>query len=242
MEVYIGCSGWNYKEWKGQFYPPKLAQKNWLEYYAGIFNTVEVNNTFYRLPQDSTLKNWKNTAPEKFNFTLKGSRYVTQMKKLNDPVESLKKFQDAAVVMKDKLSCILWQLPPNLHRNDEKLINFCNALSNKNKNVIEFRHDSWFHSEIYDILKKYKIIFCSISSPHFPEDMITTSKTGYVRFHGKGKNWYDYDYSEAELQEWHDKIIKSAVEEVYIYFNNDINVNAPRNAQQLMKIFDKNGS
>ncbi len=242
MDVYIGCSGWNYKEWRGEFYPQKLAQRNWLEYYAGIFNTVEVNNTFYRLPQDSTLENWKNTAPKDFNFTLKGSRYVTQMKKLNDPVESLKKFQEAATVMGNKLSCILWQLPPNLHRNDEKLINFCKALNKKNKNVIEFRHDSWFDNEIYEILRKYNVSFCSISSPDFPEEMITTSKTGYVRFHGKGKNWYDYDYSEAELREWHEKIQGSDAQEVYIYFNNDIGVNAPRNAQQLMKIIEADPS
>lgn len=237
MDVYIGCSGWNYKEWRGEFYPQKLAQKNWLEYYAGIFNTVEVNNTFYKLPKDTTLINWKNTAPENFNFTLKGSRYVTQMKKLNDPEESLKKFQDVITAMGDKLSCVLWQLPPNLHRNDEKLTNFCKALSNRNKNVIEFRHDSWFDEEIYEILRKYNITFCSISSPDFPEDMITTGKTGYVRFHGKGKNWYDYDYSDVELREWCEKIRKSDVEEVYIYFNNDIGVNAPRNAQQLMTMF-----
>lgn len=123
------------------------------------------------------------------------------MKKLNDPEESLKKFENTALVISDKLSCILWQLPPNLHCNDEKLLNFCKALSKGNKNVIEFRHDSWFNEGVYDILRKYKVIFCSISSPDFPEEMITTSKTGYVRLDGKGKNWYDYDYSEAELRE-----------------------------------------
>lgn len=237
MKIFIGCSGWNYKEWRGEFYPQKLAQKNWLEYYAGIFETVEVNNSFYRLPKDSTLENWKNTAPKDFNFTLKGSRYVTQMKKLKDPVESLKKFQDAAEVIKPKLSCILWQLPPNLHRNDERLIDFCKALNSKNKNVIEFRHDSWFDEKVYEILKKYKISFCSISSPDFPEDMIVTSKVAYVRFHGKGKDWYDYYYSKEELKEWHEKIQNCGAKEVYVYFNNDIHVNAPKNAQQLMEMF-----
>lgn len=238
MEVYIGCSGWNYKDWRGKFYPEKLAQKNWLPFYAKAFNTVEVNNTFYRLPKDSTLENWERTAPEDFNFTLKGSRYVTQMKKLNDPVESLKKFESAAAVMKKKLSCILWQLPPNLHRNDEKLINFCEALNRNNKNVIEFRHDSWFDPEVYDILKKYEITFCSLSSPEFSEEMIVTSPIGYVRFHGKGKNWYDYYYSMDELREWHQKITISGVREVYVYFNNDIGANAPENARQLRDLFD----
>ncbi len=241
MKVFIGCSGWNYKEWRGKFYPEKLAQKNWLEYYTKQFNTVEVNNTFYRLPKDSTLEKWKKTAPKDFNFTLKGSRYVTQMKKLNDPEESLAKFEAAAAVMKTKLSCILWQLPPSLHRDDEKLINFCKALKSKNHNVIEFRHISWFTKEVYDILKKYKVSFCSISSPDFPEDMIVTNNIGYVRFHGKGKKWYDYHYSKEELEEWHQKIKNCDAGEVYIYFNNDMHAYAPENAKQLREMFGKSG-
>ena len=122
MKLYIGCSGWNYKDWKGEFYPEDLAKKNWLEYYMDIFNTVEVNATFYRLPKDSTLEKWKRSAYRKdFNFTLKGSRYVTHMKKLNEPEESIQKFEEAAELMKTKLGCVLWQLPPSLHRDDEKL-------------------------------------------------------------------------------------------------------------------------
>ncbi len=238
MKVYIGCSGWNYKDWKGKFYPEKLAQKKWLDHYASVFNTVEVNNTYYKLPKESTLENWETQVPSNFHFTLKGSRYVTQMKKLNDPEESLEKFQDVARAMKKKLSCILWQLPPNLHRNDEKLINFCKALEAKNKNVIEFRHDSWFVPEVYEIMEKHKVHFCSISTPDFPEDMIVTGGVGYVRFHGKGKDWYHYYYSKGELKEWHKKIKESGAKEVYIYFNNDIEANAPENAQQLQEIFD----
>lgn len=240
MKVYIGCSGWNYKEWRGDFYPEELPQKKWLEYYASIFNTVEVNNTFYRLPKESTLENWEAQVPADFNFTLKGSRYVTQMKKLKDPEDSLKKFEAVASAMKKKLSCILWQLPPNLHRNDEKLINFCKVVKPENKNVMEFRHDSWFHPEVYEILERFKIHFCSISSPELPEDMIITGGVGYVRFHGKGKDWYNYYYSKEELKEWHKKIEDSGAKEVFIYFNNDVDANAPKNAKELQEIFGLN--
>lgn len=239
MKVFIGCSGWNYTEWKGKFYPEDIPQKKWLEYYMKQFNSVEVDNTFYRLPKKSTLENWKKQAPPGFNFTLKGSRYVTQMKKLKDVDEGVQRFEDAAAVMKTKLSCILWQLPANVHRDDEKLINFCKTLGAGFKHVIEFRHESWFDKEVYDIMKKYNRIFCSVSAPGLPEEMVVTSNRGYVRFHGKGKNWYDYHYSKRELREWHKKISESGLKEVYIYFNNDIGAKAPQNARQLREMFEK---
>ncbi len=237
MKVFIGCSGWNYKDWKGKFYPEDIPQKKWLKHYTSVFETVEVNNTFYRLPKESTVENWKETAPPGFNFTLKGSRYVTQMKKLHEIDDSVKSFEEVAAVLKSKLSCILWQLPPNLHRDDERLENFCKTLKKSNKNVIEFRHSSWFNKATYDILKKYDISFCSISTPDFPEDMIITSDVGYLRFHGKGKKWYDYDYSKNELREWQQKIKDCGAREVYIYFNNDVSANAPKNAKQLKELF-----
>lgn len=222
----------------GKILSQETAKKKWLEYYAGVFNTVEVNNTFYRFPKDEVLENWRDTAPADFNFTLKGSRYITHMKKLNDVEDSIQKFYDAAGLLKRKLSCLLWQLPPNQHRDDEKLIQFCKTLDARRKNSIEFRHSSWFDPEVYNILKENSIGFCSISSPDFPEDLICTNKIGYLRFHGKGKNWYDYLYSEAELKEWYNKIKKAEVEQMYVYFNNDIGANAVKNARQLKKIFE----
>ena len=237
MKIFIGCSGWNYKDWRGKFYPEKLAQKNWLEFYSSVFNTVEVNNTFYRFPRESSLLSWRETAPEEFNFTLKGSRYITHMKKLNGVEQSVADFHDAANLLNDKLSCILWQLPPNLHRNDEKLIDFCKSLNPSDKNVIEFRHLSWYDPEVYEILSRFHISFCSISSPDFPDDLICTSKIGYVRFHGEGKNWYDYYYSREQLEKWHRKIKESGVQEIYAYFNNDIGANAVKNAAELKNLF-----
>ncbi|AVR45150.1 DUF72 domain-containing protein [Christiangramia fulva] len=237
MEVYIGCSGWNYRDWKGNFYPENIPQKEWLEYYMEHFNTVEVNNTFYRTPKDSTVVKWKKQAYGKdFNFTLKGNRYVTQMKKLHDVEDSVEKFYHTSDLMKTKLGCVLWQLPPSLHRDDEKLENFCKLL--KGKNVIEFRHESWFDEEVYDILRKNRVSYCSISTPKFPEKIIATTDTVYLRMHGKGKKWYDYDYSKKELKSWHKKIIDSGAKEVFIYFNNDIGAVAPENAKVMQELFD----
>ncbi|MGY5850183.1 DUF72 domain-containing protein [Salegentibacter sp. F14] len=239
MKVHIGCSGWNYRGWKGQFYPEQLPQKQWLQYYSGIFNTVEINSTFYRFPRDSTLIKWKETVPDAFKITLKGSRYITHMKKLHDVEQSLEKFYNAAYLLGDKKSCILWQLPPGLHRNDEKLESFCKLLNPDFTNVIEFRHHSWFDHQVYRLLSKYNLVFCAISSPVFPEELIVTGKIAYIRFHGKGKKWYDYDYSREELLSWYKKIIHSDIDEVYAYFNNDLGASAPENARMLRSFFEK---
>lgn len=237
MKVNIGCSGYNYKDWRGEFYPEKMAQKNWLEFYASVFDTVEINNTFYKFPTENSLTQWHRIVPSNFRFTLKGHRYVTHRKKLNEVERPVSDFEDLTKFLKRKMGCLLWQLPGNLHRNDEKLEKFCKTLDGRRKNVVEFRHESWFDEAVYQILGENNVSFCAISSPEFPEEMITTNKTGYLRFHGKGKKWYDYLYSEKELEEWYKKIQKTDLEEVYIYFNNDIHANAPKNAAQLKKIF-----
>lgn len=239
MKVHIGCSGYNYKEWRGPFYPQKMPQRKWLEYYSSIFDTVEINNTFYRYPREKALGSWKETVEADFQFTLKGHRYVTHRKKLKEVSQSVKDFEILAKLLKKNLGCILWQLPPNLHRNDEKLEEFCQTLDPTFKNVLEFRHESWYDEGVYKILEKHKIIFSSISSPEFPDDLINTGKIGYLRFHGAGKDWYDYQYSEAELKEWHKKITGSGLEEIYIYFNNDIHAHAPENARQLKQLFNQ---
>lgn len=238
MKVHIGCSGYNYKEWRGPFYPQKMAQRKWLEYYSSIFDTVEINNTFYRFPRENALNLWRETVQPNFQFTLKGHRYITHRKKLKDISVNVGQFEDLAKILGNKLGCILWQLPPNLHRNDEKLIEFCQTLNPAFKNVLEFRHDSWYDKEVYDILKEHDIIISSISSPEFPDDLLVTNDVGYLRFHGTSKDWYDHLYSEVELMEWHKKIMDSGLKEIYIYFNNDIHAHAPKNAQQLKELFE----
>ncbi len=235
-----GCSGFHYKSWKGKFYPGDLPEKEWLSYYADRFPTVEINNSFYSLPGKDTLKNWKDQTPRDFCFTLKGSRYITHMKKLkaDDSLKkSLTKFYDTAFILKSKLRCVLWQLPGNLHRDDDKLREFCGMLSGNVLNCIEFRHGSWLDEEVFKILDDSGTGFCIVSSPDDSLKSITSvGKLAYFRFHGeneKGK-WYDYKYSEKELDNWAKEMKNSSSSTVFAYFNNDMHANAPQDAGELM--------
>lgn len=233
-EILIGCSGYFYKDWREKFYPKKLPQKEWLPFYARFFNAVEINNTFYRFPEESMFERWKEVTPENFRFTLKGSRFVTHMKKLISVEESLDKFYSVSSVLEDKLASILWQLPPNLKRNDERLEKFCKQLSISVPQIIEFRNMSWFNEEVFDILNKHNIGYCIISAPgDLPESLHITASWTYIRFHGK-EHWYNYKYSKEELQQWADRISVMNAEQVMIYFNNDYNANAVSNGQELM--------
>ncbi|MEE4214131.1 MAG: DUF72 domain-containing protein, partial [Bacteroidales bacterium] len=165
MEKFIGCSGFHYSDWKGKFYPEDIKKESWLEYYSQHFNSVEINNTFYKIPEKDALKSWLGQTPPGFSFSLKGSRYITHMKKLKDCRKHAKKFYDAIEPLKKKLGAVLWQLPGNLHRNDAKIEDFCKELDNNITNVIEFRHISWFKREIYDLLSSYDVTVCSLSAP-----------------------------------------------------------------------------
>lgn len=232
----IGCSGFYYKDWKGLFYPYKLAQKGWLTYYAKHFNSVEINATFYRFPDVSTFKRWIEITPKDFSFALKGSRSVTHLKKLKNVEESVQRFYDVSLALEHKLGSILWQLPPSLKRDDILLDNFCRQLSTFVPQFIEFRHMSWFCSEVFEILNQYNIGYCIISAPEeLPSTIHVTSPAIYIRFHGKNQ-WYDYLYTEEELQEWSERIECLESSQAFIYFNNDYYANAVTNAKQLMDL------
>lgn len=236
MKNRIGCSGFNYEEWKGDFYPEDLPEKKWLEYYADHFDTVEINNTFYHLPMEKTIDNWHERTPGHFMFTLKGSRFITHQKKLNDVGEAVKNFYELASRLKGKLGCILWQLPGNQHKDVPKLKSFSKALSSEFRNAIEFRHNSWFDQEVYDVLRKNEVAFCMISAPgDLKEDTVKTARFAYVRFHGKN-DWYKYHYSEEELKKWSEKLREMKARQIYAYFNNDYNANAPDNAGKLAEL------
>ncbi|MEF8848274.1 MAG: DUF72 domain-containing protein [Candidatus Thermoplasmatota archaeon] len=232
---YLGTSGWYYDHWKGLFYPEKIEKKDWLPYYSKKFNTVEVNASFYRLPFKNMVKGWYNKTPDNFLLTFKGSRIVTHRKKLKNVEDYLEKFYSRIQLSKEKLAVVLWQLPPFLKRNDEKLKNFLSILNKEIKQVVEFRHPSWFTKEVYKILKKYDIGFCVVSCPDFSTPVISTTDFAYIRWHGKDK-WYRSNYSKKDLKKWASKIKKLDVDEVYGYFNNDYNAYAPKNCLQLKEM------
>jgi uncharacterized protein YecE (DUF72 family) len=242
MNIYIGCSGYSYKDWRKKFYPEDLPEKKWLSYYSEKFNTVEINNTFYKYPTENQLQQWVKNTPDDFKFTIKGHRFFTHMKKLKSDdsfMDSLNRFMGLLDVLEDKLACILWQLPGNLHKDIERLDEFFKKTGNSAQHVIEFRHRSWFDELVYEKLRHHKVSFCILSAPNgLPEDTITTSKTAYLRFHGKS-TWYNYEYSNSELKTWTERLEKlEDIDDLFIYFNNDNNAYAVKNALKLMNMLN----
>ena len=235
-EYLLGCSGYFYWGWKGRFYPSDLQPKEWLAFYAKHFNTVEINSTFYSFPKKSSLKRLYRETPSGFVITLKMNRAVTHYRKLQDCGDMVREFYDlAGEALGEKLGCILFQLPPSLRFSEEVLERFFKLIDPSFLNVLEPRHRSWWGEEVFEILKERGVIFCSVSMKDLPEDLISTSETVYIRFHGKeGK--YRYLYREEEMKEWAERILSSPAKRVFAYFNNDYQANAVKNCLQLMEL------
>lgn len=232
MIYHLGTSGWSYQGWKGRFYPEELSQKEWFPFYVQHFNTVEINMTFYRFPKPETLKEWFSKAPEHFKFTLKANRQITHYKKIKGVKSDLNYFYILADNLREKLGCILFQLPPSLILNLDLLEEFLSNLSPEHQNVIEFRHESWYTKKVYDLLESYRVIFCVVSSKKVPNTIVETTETCYFRFHGL-TGGYRYSYSDEELKEWAELIKKTKAKEGYFYFNNDYQAYAVANSQKL---------
>jgi len=232
MIYHLGTSGWSYSEWKGKFYPEEISQKEWLPFYAEHFNTVEINMTFYRFPKPETLKGWLDKTPSHFLFTLKANRQITHRKKIKEVKNDVRYFYFLADNLQDRLGCILFQLPPSLTKDMELLEDFLSTLSPEYRNVIEFRHESWYTEEVYDLLKSYKVTFCVVSSTKVPKTIVETAEAVYFRFHGL-TDGYRYSYSDEELKEWAKAIKEARARECFIYFNNDYQANAVSNCEKL---------
>jgi uncharacterized protein YecE (DUF72 family) len=230
----IGTSGWHYEHWRGRFYPPELPKSKWLDFYSRYFSTVELNNSFYRLPSESTFANWRDSSPANFTFAVKVSRFITHIKKLRNAKEPVENFLSHARFLKSKLGPFLYQLPPNMKRNDEVLEDFLSILPLGLLHVFEFRNQSWLSEEVFDILRRHGVGFCIYDMPDFTTPLITTADFAYIRFHGS--TWmYGGCYSDEELKEWAEKIARltEGLSAVYIYFNNDTEAFAIRNARTL---------
>ncbi len=225
-ELRIGCSGWNYAHWRnGVFYPPRCAPRNWLEFYSRYFDTVEINNTFYRLPTVKAVEGWAAGAPEGFVFSVKMSRYLTHIKRLTEVEAGLAVFfgRLAPMLGSPKLGPILWQLPPNFERNDERLRTTLALLPRDQRHCVEFRHPSWFVPETYECLREHGVALVIGDRPEvkaFQAHELTAGFT-FVRFHA-GSRGGDGNYSYDELEEWA-RLVEawSRTVDVYAYFNND---------------------
>ncbi len=230
--VRIGTSGWTYDHWKGIFYPEDQPKAKWLEYYTRKFDTVELNSSFYRLPKETTFKNWFTRTPEGFLWSLKVSRYITHIKRLSDVNEALQRFYDRAALLGSKLGPLLFQLPPSMVYDTRLVQTLLAQLDPCYRHVIEVRHPSWLNREFFRQIQDNNTAFCiSDTAGRYPYGEEITADFVYIRLHGS-KKLYASEYTMEELEEWAKKIVAWG-RETFVYFDNDFEGYAVRNARQL---------
>lgn len=235
-QVLIGTSGWSYEHWKENFYPKTVKTKDWLQYYSQSFPTVEINSTFYRTPRTSTIENWYAQVPSDFSFSIKANRHITHQKRLHECEDTLRFFYSQIEHFKSKLGPILFQLPPSFKVNKERLIAFLQFLNNDYQHIFEFRHESWFNDEIYDLLAKHHVALCitDLNGHLSPEEV--TSHFTYIRLHGPHQS-YQGSYGSSQLKTWKKKIEQWAqTTSVYCYFDNDEKGYAIQDAKSLLAL------
>lgn len=235
----VGTSGWHYEHWRRVFYPGDLPKSKWLAYYCQHFSTVEINNSFYRLPSETAFQQWRDTVPAGFVFALKVSRLITHLKKLRNSEAPLKLFLDRANLLQDRFGPLLYQLPPMMHRHDDVLEEFLKLLPANRRHTFEFRHESWLDAEIFKILAKYNVALCLLDMPDMTTPTIATADFAYMRFHGS-TDLYASNYSDGALRrrarDLREMSKRQNLKAVYIYFNNDAYGYAVKNAMTLKSI------
>jgi len=228
MNLYVGTSGYSYKEWKGNFYPEKLPAKEMLSYYASRLPAVEINNTFYRLPQKSMLENWKEQVPENFRFSVKASQRITHFKRLKDVAEETRYLIEAVSVLEDRLGVILFQLPPNMKKDFERLEMFVNQLPEGTRAAFEFRHPTWFDDDVLELLRSKNQALCTSDTDDLPATNIDkTADWGYLRLRR-------VEYSETNLAEWLARVRDQSWNEAFVFFKHEDEGTGPKLAAQFI--------
>src|SRR5436190_15050124 len=232
----VGCSGWQYRHWRGDFYPVEVPQREWLEYYARQFDTVEINNSFYRLPDEGMFTRWHARVPAGFLFAVKASRFLTHMKKLKDPDEPVDRLFGRARELRTKLGPVLYQLPRQMAKNLERLERFLAVLPDpaRIKHAVEFRNPSWYDEDVFRALRKRNVALCLHDMVGSASPRVMTAKFVYVRFHG-ATGTYSGRYSKDNLSSWASWLGGNRAP-AFLYFNNDIGGHAPRDARQLREM------
>ena len=232
--IRIGCSGWQYKHWRGDFYPAELPTSRWFAHYARTFDTVEINNSFYRLPPAETFAKWREQAPSRFLYAVKASRFLTHMKKLKDPDDPLARFFDNAKQLGPRLGPILYQLPPRWPLNLERFEIFLRALPHGYRHTVEFREPSWYDERVYELMRRHHVALCLHDMQGSATGKIVVGPFIYVRFHF-GTKKYGGAYSDERLDDWAEWLSARVAEGLHVfgYFNNDTGGHAPRDAVRL---------
>lgn len=235
--IHIGCSGWYYWHWKGNLYPADVPSSQWFSIYQDRFKTVELNAPFYSWPTVGAVKTWIRQADPSFVYTIKVCELITHVKRFEETATLVEDFGYIADLLGPQMGCFLFQLPPSVRYSRETLLSIVSQLDPRRRNVVEFRHKSWWNVDVYNAFISAGVIFCSCSGPRLPDELIQTADDVYIRFHGVTQ-WYRHDYSDAELGVWADRIKKCAAKTVWIYFNNDRDGHSIKNAQRLSELIE----
>jgi uncharacterized protein YecE (DUF72 family) len=233
--AYIGCSGWYYRHWAEAFYPSGLPSSRWFDHYASEFRTVELNAPFYSWPSLTTVEVWnRQVGRRRFVYSIKVNELITHVKRLSRTDALVKDFGLIADLLGPRFGCFLFQLPPSLHYSKAALHRILRQLDPRRRNVVEFRHRSWWDERVFQTFRDSGTIFCSVSAPRLPDALIKTAADVYIRFHGKDR-WYRHDYTRHELATWTERIGRCGAAHIWAYFNNDRQGNALKNAKELRR-------
>ena len=234
MNLHVGTSGFSYKEWKGTFYPEDLPAKEMLTYYASRLPAVEINNTFYRLPQKSMLENWKEQVPSNFRFSIKASQRITHFKRLNDVEDETKYLLESAGALEDRLGVVLFQLPPNMKKDLPRLETFLECLPATTRAAFEFRHQTWLEDDVLQVLSAKNHALCISDTDDLPVTHIDrTADWGYLRLRR-------VEYAEANLNEWLDRVREQNWTDAFVFFKHEDEGTGPKLAGQFLELASKN--
>jgi uncharacterized protein YecE (DUF72 family) len=237
MNCYIGCSGFYYPAWKNKFYPAGLSSRKWLEYYSSVFNTLELNGTFYRMPKLADLEKYAQLTPADFRFSVKMSRFVTHVKRLTD-TDSISRFQDLVVGgLGSKVGCFLFQMPPTFKYSEENLQRIIDNVPHQTHSVIEFRHTSWWNEQVSNALRDHGITFCNVDFPGMETYVVDTHERFYMRFHGNPELFIS-SYPEEVIKKYFDQIPRDC-KDAYFFFNNTMFEAGYTNARLLKQVATK---
>ena len=230
MTLYVGTSGYSYKEWKGSFYPEKISPKEMLNYYASRLHTVELNNTFYRLPQRSMIENWKSQVPEDFRFSVKASKLITHFKRLKDAGRETRLMLETISAFEDRLGAVIFRLPEDMKKDLKRLEAFLKLLPADTPSVFDFRHPTWFDEEVLALLRSQDRVFCVSDIEELPESYTyKTADWGYVRLRR-------VQYSKSDLVEWRKRIRAQQWKDTYVFFKHEDEGTGPKLASRFIDL------